>query len=245
MPLKPVARQSVADAAFTQLFNELAVDGLAAGSELPPERVLTDQLSVNRQAVREALSRLAQLGLVEVRHGTPTRVRDFWASAGLDVLPLLVRDDGSLNADMVRSIFEMRSCVGPHIARLCAERAPDAIASRLADLVQEMGDPSEDPVAAFRLHDRFWTVLVEGSGNVAYRLAFNSLHKATRSMESPLARILAVEVGDLAAHRAIVEAIGARDSRRAERAARRLLDRGAAAIEQALEQLDRSGAKRR
>src|SRR5262245_25225671 len=47
---------------------------LAVGDYLPAERVLCAQLDVSRSVVREALGRLASLGLVESRHGSGTRV---------------------------------------------------------------------------------------------------------------------------------------------------------------------------
>ena len=47
--------------------------------------------------MREALQRLSQAGLVEVRHGGSTTVRDFRTSAGLDLLPRLLVRDGELD----------------------------------------------------------------------------------------------------------------------------------------------------
>src|SRR4051812_26077838 len=92
MPLQPVARQSVSDAAFRQLEAEILSGRLAPGDALPSERSLTEVLGVNRQAVREALKRLDQAGLVEISHGGATRVRDFRTDGGLDLLPALLVD---------------------------------------------------------------------------------------------------------------------------------------------------------
>ena len=72
--------------------------GVAAGKPLPSERRLAEVLGVSRPAVREALQRMTQTGLVEVRHGGATTGRDFSRSAGLDLLPrLLVRRGGVLD----------------------------------------------------------------------------------------------------------------------------------------------------
>src|SRR4051794_169726 len=109
MQLEPVARQSVSDAVFDQLQGEILAGRLAAGEALPSERALTDLLGVNRQAVREALKRLDQAGLVEINHGGVTRARDYRLSAGLDLLAsLLQRPDGRVDVAVARSIVEMR-----------------------------------------------------------------------------------------------------------------------------------------
>src|SRR5262245_54087579 len=48
---------------------------LAPGDLLPSERIISAQRKVSRSVVREALGRLASLGLVESRHGSGTKVR--------------------------------------------------------------------------------------------------------------------------------------------------------------------------
>ena len=64
---------------------------------LPSERRLAEVLGVSRPAVREALQRLSQAQLVEVRHGGSTTVRDFRTFGGLDLLPRLLVRDGELD----------------------------------------------------------------------------------------------------------------------------------------------------
>ena len=92
MPLQPVTRRSVPDEVFDQVLAEVVDGEIEAGEALPSERRLAEVLGVSRPAVREALQRMAQTRLVEVRQGGATTVRDFKRSAGLDLLPrLLVR----------------------------------------------------------------------------------------------------------------------------------------------------------
>jgi hypothetical protein len=56
---------------------------------------------------------LAQAGLIEVRQGDTTTVRDYRRSAGLDLLPRLLTVDGGPRLDVVRSIFETRLALAP------------------------------------------------------------------------------------------------------------------------------------
>src|SRR5947208_10184721 len=159
MRLEPVQRRSLPDAVFEQLTSEIVAGAVPAGDTLPPERALTEQLGVNRQAVREALQRMALLGLVDIRHGEATRVRDFRSSATPELLTwLIVRPDGSVDSAVVRSVFELRATVGADAARLCASRAVPKAVNAIATVVDQMADAirAGDDVELFSSSERFW-----------------------------------------------------------------------------------------
>ena len=242
MPLQPVQRSSVADAVFDQLLDEVLSGEIDAGDPLPGERALTEALGVNRQAVREALQRLAEAGLVEIRHGGRTRVRDYRASAGLDLLPrLLVRADGSVDAEVANSLMELRAALGPEAARRCAERATPEQRRAVSALVEEMAAAGDDLDTLVPLDLRFWDAVVEGSGNIAYRLAFNGMRRTYEPIAALLQTTLAPELTDAAGRRVIAAAITAGDGPAALAAAQRLLARGAAAVSALLAGIDEEG----
>src|SRR4051794_34990352 len=138
MRLEPVQRKSLPDAVFEQLMAEIVAGGMPAGEALPAERTLTEQLGVNRQAVREALQRMHLLGLIDIRHGEPTRVRDIRSSASLELLSwLAVRPDGSIDPAVVRSVFELRATIGTDAARLCATRAVPELVDELSHVADQ------------------------------------------------------------------------------------------------------------
>src|SRR5687768_18491907 len=115
MALQPVARRSVPDEVFDQILDDVVSGEFAPGESLPSERRLSEVLGVSRPAVREALQRLAHAGLVEVRQGDATTVRDFRRFGGLDLLPRLLVVAGELDLKVARSILEARLHVGPKI----------------------------------------------------------------------------------------------------------------------------------
>src|SRR3954469_2074214 len=148
---------------------------LAAGDSLPSERSLSESHRVNRHAVREAIKRLQQAGLVQVSHGGATRVLDWRATGGLDLL-----DDLAQTVDLqplLRSIGEMRASIGADAARLCALRGPDEVLAELPRLAASLPQPADVRryETRFRAYEAFWARIVDGSGNLTYRLAFNSL----------------------------------------------------------------------
>src|SRR3954470_19764568 len=248
MRLEPVQRRSLPDAVFEQLTAEIVAGAVPPGDALPPERALTEQLGVNRQAVREALQRMHLLGLVDIRHGEPTRVRDFRSSASPELLTwLIVRPDGSVDPAVVRSVFELRATVGADAARLCAARAlPDVVAG-VSDVADEMAEAAraDDDVELFTLSERFWSLIIDGADNVAYQLLLNVLEGVYAPLSvDAVAALVGDELRDTAGHRRVAAAIAGGNERQAELAARKVLGRGAAAVVETLVTAERAGKGR-
>lgn len=236
MPLQPVTRRSLTDDVFEQLSADILAGELLPGAPLPSERALADALGVSRPAVREALKRLAQSGLVDIRQGEATTVRDYRRAAGLDLLPRLLVPDGDLDVRTARSIVEVRAAVGPHIARLAAARGGPEAAERLDEIVARLR-ADDDPVARQRAALDFWDRLVDASDNIAFRLMFNALRAAYEPLLDVLAGVLAREVSDVDSYATVVAAV--RDGRPAAAAAAtvRLLDRGTRAVLDVIDEL--------
>ena len=236
--LKPVRRQSVSDAVFEQLRDRIVGGEMRPGAPLPPERELAKLLGVNRQAVREALKRLEQMRLVSIQHGGGTRVADFRATGHLDLLSALVGVGDGVDTQVLRSIMEMRSALSPDIARLAARRASEAVQSELRASVSAMIDASGDLKTLQALGLRFWTALVEGSGNVAYVLAHNTLRSAYEPFLDILAPALEEELRDRTSYEGLAAAVHARDERAAEVQARELSRKGEAGLIRVAEALE-------
>lgn len=224
MDLAPVARRSVVDGAYDQLASQILEGALTSGAELPPERRLTELLGVNRQAVREALQRLAQDGLVAIQHGGATRVTDFRRSGQLHLLPrLLLTEGGAIDRGVVRSVIEMRACLAPDIARYAAERGLPAHVARAQAAAATMDDPATDPATRSVVNLDMWDALVDAADNIAYRFAYNSLRSCFEPVAGLLAGTLAVELNDTAGRGGLLAAVEAGDGSAAQRAADRLL----------------------
>src|SRR3954447_17217902 len=118
---------------YSRLRAEILGDRYAAGDALPSERRLSEELETNRHAVREALKRLQQAGLVAISQGGATRVRDWRHHGGLDLLLALGADAEQPPEELglVRAMFEMRASVGADAARLAARRAGAALRAEL------------------------------------------------------------------------------------------------------------------
>ena len=226
----PVSKQSLSEVVFDQIRDQIVRNELKAGDELPSERVLSEMLQVSRNAVREALKRLQQSGLVQVRQGGTTTVLDYQAEASPDLLSsLLVDAERRIQPDVARSIVRMRQVLSPEIAADAATNASNALAVRLKDVAEEMQsceDARELQVKAFS----FWEALAQGSGNIAYRLAFNSLRKTYHLIWDLMTPLLSKDHMSTHYFSQIAEAVDAGDRELAQSSAKEYIDKSSKAI---------------
>lgn len=179
------------------VYDALRVDILAC--RLPPgaevwEQDLAARYGVSRQPVREALLRLEQDRLVTVR-----------PRQGYQINAVSVAD--------ARDLFQFRLAIEPICAASAAERASDAA---LADFDQFRSLASD---ADFIGYNRdFHVALANASGNRRMAsAACNLIEQADRLVRVSLANIRGRDVSQLVAeHTAIIDALQARDGRRAK-----------------------------
>ena len=222
MPLSPVVRRSVPDEVFDQVLAEVVDGEIPVGDPLPSERRLAEVLGVSRPAVREALQRMTQTGLLHVRHGGATTVRDYKRYAGLDLLPRLLVRHGDLDPAVARSILEARLAVGPAVAALAATRGGPALAASLTEVVDLLGGTDDDVQRQVHALE-FWDQVVDAADSLVFRLMFNSLRAAYEPALEALAPVMAEEVGQAGAYQLLTAAIAAGDPEVARAAADRVL----------------------
>ncbi|MFN8088991.1 MAG: GntR family transcriptional regulator [Mycobacterium sp.] len=237
MALQPVNRRSVPDDVFEQILSDVLSGELQPGESLPSERRLAEVLGVSRPAIREALNRVAAAGLVEVRQGDATTVRDFRRHAGLDLLPRLMLRAGRVDLSVVRSILEARLHNGPKVAELAAQRRPAGLADRLAETIDKLQSDA-DPIGQQRYAMAFWDHVVDGADSIVFRLMFNTLRAAYEPALPALATMMAAEVTRTDAYRTVAHAIEAGDPAAARSAAHELLEPATAALLAALNALE-------
>jgi GntR family transcriptional regulator, transcriptional repressor for pyruvate dehydrogenase complex len=210
---------------YAALRADILAGRLQPGDAVASERQLSDDLGASRHAVREALKRLQEAGLVRIAQGGATRVCDWRATGGLDLLLAL----GAEGIDppelgLRRAGLELRACIGADAARRCAQRAS---AARRAELVAcaEALAAEADLERRNTQYERLWGLIVEGADNVAYRLALNTLKSGQQVLAFDDARTVAPELADDEAIRALAAAVADGDAGRAHETARDLLER--------------------
>jgi GntR family transcriptional repressor for pyruvate dehydrogenase complex len=147
-----------------QVLNLMQSGRLSPGDRLPPERQLAEQFEVNRQAVREALSALQLLGVVQTRPGSGTVIAAR-APASTNLSSEVRRLD---EQDNPFEIMEARGVVEVAVVRLAALRAAP---SDLEEIRKAMAD-YEDQIRSRKPWDMgdlvIHLALARSSGNTCF-----------------------------------------------------------------------------
>lgn len=131
--LAPILSTTMADVVEEKLRAYFRDKGFAPGDALPKEVELAEALQVSRNVVREALSRLRMLGMVE------TKKRRGMVLAEPDVLSGLERllDPQLLGKDVMKQLFEFRLVLEIGMGDLLFLRRTEADLQRLEAIIDE------------------------------------------------------------------------------------------------------------
>jgi DNA-binding GntR family transcriptional regulator len=203
------------------VYDELRA-AIATGAILPNERLIETELmerfEAGRPAVRTALVRLEQEGLVEQERGHSARVR------------LIGRDEAI-------EISEARALLESYAVGMAAERATAADVDELRTLVEktdsirDAGRVSEVVVMDTRFHQKVLEIAASRTITRLHGGLHGHLVRHHRSTQLEQARSDASSLE----HRAIVEAIAAHDPGAASTAMRAHLDRLTEILSQVLD----------
>lgn len=202
---------------------KIAAGELREGMPLPPEREIVQDYGVSRTVVREAVTAMANRGMIIARPRFRPVVAPPSYESALDtldgVVPRLLGQPGG-----VRNLFQTRILLESALVREAAKSASKVDLAALKTALAANEAAIEDSEAFYQTDTAFHAVLYEISGNPV----FPALHKAYTSWLGPhwsaMPRLPERNRANYAAHKAIFDAILMRDPDAAEDALRRHLD---------------------
>jgi len=159
---KTVRAERLYEQIVSQIEQRILAGELKVGDRLPTERDLCAQFGVSRTAVREAITSLAEKGLVDVQPGRGTFVTSGTSRAMRHSLDLALKFGGS---DAVRDLVEVREIFEPEIAALAAARAQAAHIAALGETVTAMDAALDDAPAFIEADLDFHLMLAEATDN--------------------------------------------------------------------------------
>jgi GntR family transcriptional repressor for pyruvate dehydrogenase complex len=134
---------------------------LQPGDKIPPERELARTLKISRASLRTGIGYLVAMGVMSVRHGVGTFIKDGPAEFSRASLGLM----GALYGFQFWQMFEARLIIESSLAALAAERGKEEHHAVMAEQVADMFASADDP-AEFLKHDvLFHRVIAKASGN--------------------------------------------------------------------------------
>ena len=208
-------RVPLTDIVLDKLVSLLLSGKLKAGDTLPSESDLARNFNVSKPVVRLALRQLAAMGVVDIRQGKPSVVRELDARPLELYLQLAVSSlDGGLE-----DAVELRRALETRAAALAAERRSDEDVAQLKVLLETMSHVRMEHDAWIVADIEFHTIIAKASGNSLIRFLNQALHSTMRYVIGTLHARKDMRNADetVARHREIVDAIERRDVLAAQR----------------------------
>ena len=178
---------------------------------LPREDEIGDQLGVSRTVVREAMRTLVAKGMVTVRrrHGTQVQPVDSWSLFDPQVVAWRVTN--GLTRDFVDDLMHFRLGIEPYAAGLAAVN-PVFPSDDLNNAYQRMRSAVEGDGDYHEADLDFHKLIILGSNNQFLRHLVPLMAKALRVSFSLSVISMDTARGSLPMHRAVADAIIARDA---------------------------------
>jgi len=196
------------EAVARRVGSAIALGLLGDGEQLPSEAELATQLNVSTVTLRDALAELRKLGLVDTRRGRGggsfVRSRD-------DALAVLSAARLSeLGTTDLRELGDVHAAVAGAAARLAASRVSGAEIARLRDVLDRLA--GADSVAAQRRADgRFYIEVAASAQSVRLTMQQMDILVEFGQLPWPPEQLPGLLDEVVASHRAVVDALEARD----------------------------------
>lgn len=174
--LKHINSASAVSTVANRLIELFTSGSVVPGTRLPAERSLAASLGVGRSAVREAMAVLEVLGIVDVRAGSGTYLRN----GASDLLPKTMTWGLLIGRQESSELMEIRAGLEIYVARLAAERATIADLAVLDAEVERMFASVND-LATFVTADRaYHRRLLQAAGNTTLSGQMQTIHSLLR-----------------------------------------------------------------
>jgi DNA-binding FadR family transcriptional regulator len=209
-----VERRSVTADAIDQIRGLIVSGTLRPGQKLPTERELSDRLGISRPLVREAMSALVTLGVLEKRHGSGTYVTQL--SSDLLAHPFVFILDANRTAQ--RELFEVRLLLEAGAAAAAARSIDGTALEQLDRLLSTLRASFEDPEQFLEADTAFHRVVHEASGNLILLTLMESLSALVKRSRALTVGRADVRASTLREHEAIYAALRNHDADAAGRA---------------------------
>jgi GntR family transcriptional regulator, sialic acid-inducible nan operon repressor len=210
--MEPIRPRKLADDVQDRLLQIIQGGDLAPGDPLPSERELMQVLKVGRPAIREAMQGLHRIGLLDIRHGGRARVSEpsigrIVESMGTTMRHLLRHSPASLeHLKEARAIFEME------MVRIAARKRTQSDLERLNRILDRQAAAQKDPRLFQEIDGEFHREIAAISGNPILAAVSESIFHWLAEFHVDLVRFPGLEKLTLGEHRAVVDAIAAKDA---------------------------------
>jgi DNA-binding FadR family transcriptional regulator len=160
--------------------------GYENGERLPSERALAERFSVGRNALREALSTLSTLRVIEARPNSGIYLRRMSTDSSFETMVLLVEMGAPPSEQEVHDTLEVRWPLEMRAVQLACERRTEADLDALAAVIAQTKAVLANKGNIYALDTAFHIALVRGSRNEVLVRVLNSFYRLSEGRRSAL-----------------------------------------------------------
>ncbi|WP_305883353.1 FadR/GntR family transcriptional regulator [Brevibacillus ruminantium] len=160
MPIQQISSKKIYEV-ITEELKQMIVDGqVKPGDKLDSVQVLAQKFQVGRSAVREALSALQAMGLVEIKQGEGTFVRKFETSSLSAPLSTIL-----MGSEDILELLEMRKILEVGSAGLAARNWKDGDLAAIKQALDQMRESVDSEEASDQADIDFHQAIAHASHN--------------------------------------------------------------------------------
>ena len=220
-----IQRKKLSDIVFEQLIDLIEEEGLQPGDQMPAERELMETFGVGRPVVREAMQRLAGMGMITIQHGERAKVGQVDMNSMIGQIDLAARHLLSSSAKNVDHQRQARTFFETGLVKIAAQKATTADVARLEVVLEKMrkGLKTDEFIPADM---EFHSEIARISGNPIYVAISRAILEWMADYREDMLRFKGREM-TVKEHEAILGFIKANDPSGAEKAMHdHLVERG-------------------
>ena len=163
MEFTPIKTKRLYEEIVEQIKRLLTEGKLKPGDKLLAEREMAEQFQVSRASVREAIRTLEMLGIIDIRPGEGTFIRDTETDDIIRPLAMFLAVERSSLLDM----FEMRRIFETATAGLAAQRASEEELDQIEAMLENMRERLnvQDPARGEEFDAAFHYAVAEATHN--------------------------------------------------------------------------------
>jgi DNA-binding FadR family transcriptional regulator len=158
---RSLARQTARDVIAEKLMVLIATNMLRPGDELPGERELANVLHVSRETVRGAIQMLAAQGIIEVSHGSRSRV----GKVDLSHITVTIASPNAIDSYDLESVHAARLHIELKVVGDAAERIDAETLQKLQGLIEAQRLGGDDAMRFLICDREFHVAIYRACGN--------------------------------------------------------------------------------
>ena len=158
---KPIKTKRVYEQIVEQIKELMRQGDLKPGDKLMSERELSDKLGVSRTSVREALSALDYLGILESRHGEGTFISQVSEELLIEPLAMFIAMDREASLELL----EVRKMMESDAAEVAAIRADEEDIKKMSQVIESMEQDFKQGILGEENDAIFHYFIAEATGN--------------------------------------------------------------------------------